>query len=81
MVDPNIYFRFSFNHPPMKDFDELSIKIVIEEEAGIPEEEYIILSHNQMNRYYISKSQYPELFEKLKALAYLDYGDAIESDP
>lgn len=76
-----IYFRFSFNHPPMKDFDELTIKIVIEEEAGIPEDEYIILSHNQMNRYYISKSQYPELFEKLKALAYLDYGDAIESDP
>lgn len=76
-----IYYRFKFKTPPIEKFDELTIKVVIEEEKGIKEDDYIFISHNQMNRYYISKSGNPELFRLLTELAYKDYGDKLEKDP
>jgi hypothetical protein len=76
-----VYYRFKFNNPPIEKFDELTIKVVIEEEKEIKEDDFIFVSHNQMNRYYISKSKNPELFRLLKELAYKDYGDKLEKDP
>lgn len=76
-----VYCRFKFNTSPVEKFDELTIKVVIEEEKGIKEDDFIFVSHNQMNRYYISKSKNPELFSLLKALAYKNYGDKLEKDP
>jgi hypothetical protein len=76
-----IYFRFKFNTPPVEKFDELTIKVIIEEEKGVKEDDYIFISHNQMNRYYISKSKNPELFKLLKGLAYKNYGNKLEKNP
>lgn len=76
-----VYYRFKFNTPPIEKFDELTIKVVIEEEKGIKEDDFIFVSHNQMNRYYISKSKNSELFKLLRDLAYKDYGDKLETDP
>ena len=76
-----IYYRFKFSTPPTEKFDELTIYIVINEEKGIKEDDYIFVSHNQMNRYYISKSNNPDLFNALKNLAFKDYADKTEKDP
>lgn len=76
-----IYYRFKFTTPPVEKFDELTIYVVINEEKGNKEDDYISVSHNQMNRYYISKYKNPELFKALKNLAYKDYGDKLEKDP
>ena len=76
-----IYYRFRFNKPVIENLDELTIYTVIEEEKGVKEDDFIVVSHSQMNRYFISKSKNPELFNALKELAYKNYGNALEKNP
>jgi hypothetical protein len=76
-----IYFRIVFSTPPVDKFDELTIYVVINEEKGVKEDDYIAISHNDMNRYFVSKSKNLELFEILRDLAYKDYGNDLEKSP
>jgi hypothetical protein len=76
-----IYFRFKFNNPAFEGFEQLTIHTVIEEEKGVKEDEYIVISHSQMNIYYVSKSKNLELFDLLKTFAHRDYGDKLEERP
>jgi len=78
-----IRYRFKFNNPPVNNFEELSIYIIIESERGIKEkdEDFIEVTHSYMNRYFISKLKNPKLFQALEELAYYNYGNNLEKRP
>ncbi len=71
-----IYLRFKMLNEPYKNFGEFEVCYTLEEEKGKPEElsDFIIVKHSKKTRYFYKKSENLRLVEKLKELAYKDYG-------
>lgn len=73
-----LLLRFKFDSELYKDLGEVKIRFVLEESPNQAESRvnanYILIFHSGKTRYLIDKSKNRALIEKLKELAYIDYG-------
>ncbi len=78
-----IYLRFLFNDSKYKNFHELKVRLILQEEPNISEplSPYIEIKHSEKTRYLLLKDNNKDLVKILKKIAYHDYKDFYEENP
>ncbi len=78
-----VFIRMKFDDLPYKECGEFRILTILTEENDFDEmyKDYIIIMHSDTNRYFLPIDKNKELWDKLKDLAHIDFGNSVEINP